>query len=68
MEAAGAVFLPAAGYRWGTDAYHVGNFGLYWSSSPDDEDDAYFRDFNSDGLYATGYYARPGGYSVRPVR
>lgn len=40
MEAAGAVFLPAAGYRSGSS---VGNdhVGLYWSSSP------YLSDVNS---------------------
>jgi len=32
MEAAGAVFLPAAGQRNG-DVYFVGSYGNYWSSS-----------------------------------
>ena len=36
MEANGAVFLPAAGYRRGTDVYDVGSYGYYWSSSADD--------------------------------
>lgn len=34
MENAGAVFLPAAGYREGTDDTKVGSVGFYWSSSP----------------------------------
>ena len=34
MEANGAVFLPAAGYRYGADVYDVGVYGCSWSSSP----------------------------------
>lgn len=33
MEAEGAVFLPAAGYREGTQPSSVGGTGFYWSSS-----------------------------------
>lgn len=33
MEAEGAVFLPAAGYREGTQPGSVGGAGYYWSSS-----------------------------------
>ena len=33
MESAGAVFLPAAGYRDGTSLYLAGSCGYYWSSS-----------------------------------
>ena len=33
MEAEGAVFLPAAGYRAGTTPTEVGGTGYYWSSS-----------------------------------
>ena len=33
MEAEGAVFLPAAGYREGTSPTEVGGTGYYWSSS-----------------------------------
>lgn len=36
MEAAGAVFLPAAGYRFGTEVDYVGTYGIYWSSTPVD--------------------------------
>ena len=34
MEDAGAVFLPAAGYRTGDD----GSYGTYWSSTQDGSD------------------------------
>ena len=33
MEKAGAVFLPAAGFRSGTELNVIGVFGFYWSSS-----------------------------------
>ncbi len=33
MEKAGAVFLPAAGYRWGTETAFVGGGGYYWTST-----------------------------------
>lgn len=33
MEAAGAVFLPAAGFRSGQEMNVVGVFGFYWSST-----------------------------------
>ena len=37
MEVAGAVFLPAAGQRWGTNVGLVGSLGAYWSYSPNDD-------------------------------
>ena len=40
-EAAGAVFLPAAGYRSGTTMYNVGSEGFCWSSTPDPSDAEY---------------------------
>ena len=33
MEIHGAVFLPAAGYRFGTSVKNVGSHGYYWSST-----------------------------------
>ena len=33
LENAGCVFLPAAGYRYGTIPYYVGDYGLCWTSS-----------------------------------
>ncbi|MBQ9473990.1 MAG: hypothetical protein IJU81_06235 [Bacteroidales bacterium] len=33
MEAAGAAFLPIAGYRNGTTVEHLNTYGHYWSSS-----------------------------------
>ena len=41
FEVNGAVFLPAAGYRFGTSVNHVGLDGAYWSASGIDIDVAY---------------------------
>lgn len=66
FEAAGCVFLPAAGYRNGTSVDLAGSYGLYWSSSPG-ELGAYEVDFNSDNLNAN-WNTRNYGNSVRLVR
>ena len=68
MEAAGAVFLPAAGSRYGTGVGNVGDDGLYWSSTPNDEYYVYTMFFVSGNLGAANYYNRVNGFSVRPVR
>ena len=67
MEAAGAVFLPTAGYRYGTSVGSVGSFGYYWSSSNYDSDDAYSLYFRSDvvGPSYNSYHCH--GFSVRLV-
>lgn len=69
LATCGAVFLPAAGFRYGTDVSVVGSYGLYWSSTPfeDYEGSAYGMVFNS-GLAITDYDYRDGGYAVRLVR
>jgi hypothetical protein len=36
FESAGAVFLPAAGYRWGTHVLYVQDYGNYWSATEGD--------------------------------
>lgn len=66
MEATGALFLPAAGYRDGTVVYNVGGNGFYWSATPYDEDDAYYLDFYSNTA-VMGLYFRYSGESVRLV-
>lgn len=68
MESAGAVFLPAAGYRSGADVYDVGSGGYYWSSSPSSERRAYYLPFDSLYLLPQSYRYRYGGHSVRLVR
>ena len=68
MEAAGAVFLPAAGYRNGTTVNSVGSNGTYWSSSYYDSDDAWDVYFSDSGFNAGYGSSRRYGRSVRLVR
>ncbi len=68
MESAGAVFLPAAGYRSGDSVYDAGTYSYYWSSTAFDENIAYDVNFNSDGLNAHDGDGRCCGHSVRLVR
>lgn len=51
MEAAGAVFLPAAGYRDGAVVWNVGSHGNYWSSSSLYDYSAYSLTFFNELFY-----------------
>lgn len=69
LESAGAVFLPAAGGRYGADVFDVGDVGDYWSSTADGASSACDLDFDSGNvLPAEGGYERYFGFSVRLVR
>ncbi len=68
METAGAVFLPAAGYRGGTSVSDVGTKGWYWSSEVPDLNQAYRVNFYSGRVITSGYDYRLMGYSIRLVR
>ena len=70
MESYGAVFLPAAGYRFGTNVHSVGYSGEYWSSSVSNEYygmNACYLGFFSEKVY-TQEYRYYDGRSVRLVR
>ena len=67
LESAGAVFLPAAGNRGGSDLYIVQDFGCYWSATERNGDIAYYFYFRSDGASWTTLY-RYVGPSVRLVK
>ena len=43
LAAKGCVFLPAAGYRYGSGANAVNSSGFYWSSTPQTENLGYSR-------------------------
>ena len=67
LESAGAVFLPAAGYRIGSSSVsNAGTFGSYWSAS-NHESSACDVTFNGSNLNPTNYYGRYYGQSVRLV-
>ncbi len=68
LESAGAVFLPAAGCRFYTSSYSVGDQGLYWSSSDKDENLAFFLELNSGNVDPGNNISRMIGLSVRLVR
>ena len=76
MEAAGAVFLPAAGFRNGAVVFFVGRYGGYWSSTPNNDERyawnnevyAWNMYFDRD-LIDNPYYGSCNlGFSVRPVQ
>ena len=70
-EAAGAVFLPAAGYRnsyVGTDVYDKGSIGRYWSSSSADDSNANYVNFSNSSLGPNYTMNRKYGLSVRLVK
>lgn len=62
-----SIFLPAAGWRYGTSLYNAGGYGHCWSSTPDEDSGrAYSLGFSSGGRSA--YWDRRYlGRSVRPV-
>jgi uncharacterized protein (TIGR02145 family) len=67
LEAAGAFFLPAAGYRYGTNVYDVQRFGYYWSATEGNSYGAYSLSFRSDEA-RMDHILRNGGHSVRLVK
>lgn len=69
FENAGAVFLPAAGDRLGTDILNVGSKGFYWSSSCNNNS-YYARNvlIKDEGLSTNDSNSRRYGFSVRLVR
>ena len=68
MEAAGAVFLPAAGYRVGTSVFDACNDGYYWSSGLRTTAKAWGMAFDSDNFYIPLSFNRNYGFSVRLVQ
>lgn len=75
MQSHGAVFLPATGYRYGTDVGDVGSYGYYWLSSAFDSDYSDYSDYgDADYLYFSGGMIvgsnqfREFGFSVRLVQ
>ena len=68
MEAAGAVFLPAEGFRWGEMSYGFNCEGLYWSSTTKDKGCPFTMHFD-DNILAVDWDDEPQfGQSVRLVR
>ena len=67
LEHAGAIFLPAAGYRIGWDVGNVLYNGFYWSSTANEANTAYYI-YLSSGLAEPRTRERKHAHSVRLVR
>ena len=63
------IFLPAAGYRYGSSLDYAGSYGYYWSSTPysSSTNGAYLLLFRSSHHNADYYNYRNDGYTVRPL-
>jgi len=68
LQDAGAVFLPAAGYRGGNTVYGVGTHGNYWSSSFSSNEAAFYVNCFANSLYPENSSQRRAGRSVRLVQ
>ncbi len=68
--ASASIFLPAAGYGYGTSLGNAGSHGYYWSSVPYSDNYAWYLYFNSSshGTSSKYTYYRLNGRSVRPVQ
>ena len=63
------LFLPAAGYVWGTSFKNVGSRGRYWSGTTASlKDNADYLHFDNVNLNAQDMGSRSQGFPVRPVR
>ena len=67
LEAAGAVFLPASGGRYGSNVYNVQYFGYYWSATEGNSYSAGYLRFDSDEALMN-FNDRLNGQSVRLVK
>ena len=67
LAADNLVFLPAAGYRYGSDVLSVGVSGLYWSSAAYGESLAYGVSFDRLDVTPGSNDYRDFGYSVRLI-
>lgn len=63
-----SIFLPAAGYRYGTEVDDRGSLGYCWSGTLNEDDSgfAYGLHFSS-GNHYRNYTDRVSGHTVRPV-
>lgn len=71
LEAAGAIFLPAAGYRQYTFFNYENQYGVYWSASPygaEYPDCALGLLFNDSMLYPSDGEGRSNAFSLRLVQ
>lgn len=64
----GTIFLPASGYRFGTEVRDSGSNGYYWSDTQSTNFDSYAYDLTfSKGDMGWGDFSRYIGLTIRPV-
>ena len=70
MDSAGAVFLPAAGYRNEYTVSYMQQWGEYWTSAVDGTNDAYAYciEFTKSKVTLNYKVPKPGGRAVRMIR
>lgn len=66
LENAGCIFLPATGFRYGTNIQNVTNYGEYWSSSMAGETVSNYVRIYDNGLYVSNITSNQ-GMAVRLV-
>ena len=66
LEANGAIFLPAAGYRNGTDVVEVGTIGRYWAATGLGPRNSWGVEIRNNYISLSSL-CRPYGHSVRLV-
>lgn len=64
FEDNGAVFLPAAGFRYGNTVNYTGSIGHYWTSRPSTSHYAFTLSFDNQYLYTNDTH-RYNGFSIR---
>lgn len=63
-----SIFLPAAGYYYGTGLFSVGLYSEYWTSSlKEDNSHQAYNSFFARGDRYWGFALRSRGHSIRPV-
>ncbi len=62
-----SIFLPATGWRNGSERYYVGVCGCYWGSTPDGSDSGSTYSLDFDREIYIDWSSRKDGRSVRPV-
>lgn len=68
MEAAGAIFLPAAGYHWGTESGRHTDDGSYWTATNSSSMNAYYLVVSNSNNGGCSQRVRYYSYSVRLVK
>ena len=67
MEEAGAIFLPAVGYRQGNSIYASGSKGYYWTTSPNGGCGPMNLEFSAEYIKINSAY-RYSGLSIRLIK